>query len=436
MRFERLVIEAEGRTCTLELHPRLTVVAGVGPLERDGLIAELQGALSGGRSGLHLEVVDDGGRRLAVARPAAARSRVVDVDGLVEVTDAFRADDGGVDLLAPSGLDRATARRRLRFGATDLTSASLGAALVRRLAAADPQELWAAADTVSATDEALRTEAEALGSAPEDVTMVEQVEARHGRAQAAQARHERFRKVTLALSALCGAGAVGAVVLDARLAALVSVFVALLAMLSSVVTRGRLERARRAERNALAGVGASSYLGFHLQRVNGMLSDEAGRRRLLVAAETNHRALARWREVAGDVSVEWARERREEVAAAARVRIDITTHATLANDPAEGDDDATTDLARMLVGRLAELRRLGGGAESYPLLLDDPFAAIDRTAKPALLELLSHTSGTPQLVYLTDDEDVASWARLEALTGALSIIEPAATVAAPAANRR
>jgi hypothetical protein len=29
-------------------------------------------------------------------------------------------------------------------------------------------------------------------------------------------------------------------------------------------------------------------------------------------------------------------------------------------------------------------------------------------------------------VYLTDDEDVASWARLEALTGALSIVEPAA----------
>ena len=59
-------------------------------------------------------------------------------------------------------------------------------------------------------------------------------------------------------------------------------------------------------------------------------------------------------------------------------------------------------------------------------MLDDPFADLERTAKPALLELLSHTSGSPQLVYLTDDEDVASWARLEALTGALAIIEPGA----------
>jgi hypothetical protein len=38
--------------------------------------------------------------------------------------------------------------------------------------------------------------------------------------------------------------------------------------------------------------------------------------------------------------------------------------------------------------------------------------------------LLGHGPGTPQLIFLTQDEDVASWARLEALTGALSIIEP------------
>ena len=33
--------------------------------------------------------------------------------------------------------------------------------------------------------------------------------------------------------------------------------------------------------------------------------------------------------------------------------------------------------------------------------------APERSAKPALLELLSHTSGSPQLIYLTEDEDVA-----------------------------
>ena len=44
--------------------------------------------------------------------------------------------------------------------------------------------------------------------------------------------------------------------------------------------------------------------------------------------------------------------------------------------------------------------------------------------KPALLELLRRTAGTPQVILLTDDEDVASWARLEALTGELTVLEP------------
>jgi hypothetical protein len=35
-------------------------------------------------------------------------------------------------------------------------------------------------------------------------------------------------------------------------------------------------------------------------------------------------------------------------------------------------------------------------------------------------------------VYLTNDESVASWARVEALTGALSIIEPSKQTAAEA----
>jgi hypothetical protein len=41
-----------------------------------------------------------------------------------------------------------------------------------------------------------------------------------------------------------------------------------------------------------------------------------------------------------------------------------------------------------------------------------------------LLELLSSGAGSPQIIFLTEDEDVASWARLEALTGDVSIVEP------------
>ena len=195
-------------------------------------------------------------------------------------------------------------------------------------------------------------------------------------------------------------------------------------MLISVHTRTRAEKARKAEAEALADAGAQSYLGFHLQRVNGMLSSDQARKRLITVGEAHRTAHAAWTEIAGDVPVEWAIDHYEEISAAARVRIDITAHATMAAAEHVVEDDTTTDLARVLIARLAELRRLGDGTEALPLILDDPFAELDRSAKPALLELLSHTSGSPQLIYLTDDEDVASWARLEALTGALAIIEP------------
>jgi ABC-type lipoprotein export system ATPase subunit len=80
------------------------------------------------------------------------------------------------------------------------------------------------------------------------------------------------------------------------------------------------------------------------------------------------------------------------------------------------------DLAHVLVTRLAELRSVAG--EGVPLLLDDPFQQLDRSVKPLLLELLGRSAGEPQIVFLTEDEDVASWARLEALTGDVALIEP------------
>jgi len=419
-----MVIEAGSSTFTLDLHPRLTVVAGLGHLERDALAGELIGALASNRTGVHVEAVEDAGRRLAVFRPNGAPGCVVDVDRAADVTAEFVDGDGRLNLMRRAGLDPASARRKLRFGASDLEAASRGAELVRRLAEADQSRLWAAAETLLATDSALQAEADALGSAPEDAEIIERVEQRHRDFEAAQARHERIRRLTLAVSAAATFGTAGAMLLGLLVVAIGIVLVALLSLLASVITRSRAEAARTGEAEALADAGAQSYLGFHLQRVNGMMSSEAVRRRLMATAEEHRRAARAWRELAGEVPVEWALDRHDEIAGAARVRVDISTHAQMAAEDV-AVDDGTTDLARVLVSRLAELRRLGGGAETLPLILDDPLAGLDRAAKPALLELLSHTSGSPQLVYLTADEDVASWARLEALTGNLSIIEPA-----------
>jgi len=185
-----------------------------------------------------------------------------------------------------------------------------------------------------------------------------------------------------------------------------------------------MERAGRAEEEALAEAGAQSYLGFHLQRVNGLLSSDANRKKLMTAAEFHKKAMNEWRRIAGDVQVDWALEHREEVEAAAHVRRDISALSAMSSTAPLMDDDRATDLARVLVTRLSEVRSFGRDGESYPLILDDPCVELEPGLKPSLLELLGHNVLSPQVIFLTHDEDVASWARLESLTGALSIIEP------------
>jgi hypothetical protein len=142
------------------------------------------------------------------------------------------------------------------------------------------------------------------------------------------------------------------------------------------------------------------------------------------AADFHKKALNEWKRIAGDVQVDWALDHREEVEAAAHVRRDISALSALSSTAPEMSDNRATDLARVLVTRLSEVRSFGQNGESYPLILDDPFVELDPGIKPSLLELLGHNVLSPQVIFLTEDEDVASWARLEALTGALSIIEP------------
>ncbi len=265
--------------------------------------------------------------------------------------------------------------------------------------------------------------AEAVGSAPEDAAVIDKIEQRHQAFEAAQERHEKFRAKSIGI-ALAGAVSAIPIAFFSRIAAFGPLFLASVTVLVSVVFRSLMERAARAEEEALAEAGAQSYLGFHLQRVNGLLSSDQNRRQLMTAAEEHNKATAEWKTMAGDIQVDWAFEHREEILAAARLRRDMTALGAMSATAPDMDDDRTTDLARVLVGRLAELRHLGHGGEAFPLILDDPFVDLDPGMKPSLLELLGHSAGSPQLIFLTEDEDVASWARLEALTGALSIIEP------------
>src|ERR1700694_4873860 len=62
MRFQQLVMETGPAEDTLTLHPRLTVITGLGRKEREGVIGELLGIMAGVRRNTRLDLLDDAGR--------------------------------------------------------------------------------------------------------------------------------------------------------------------------------------------------------------------------------------------------------------------------------------------------------------------------------------------------------------------------------------
>jgi hypothetical protein len=421
MRVERFVIEAGDSTFTLDLHPRLTIVAGMGEVERESLIGELIGALGGSRPGVHVELEERSGRHLAVFRPTSGRHRVVDVDLARDVTAELADEDGRCDLLEHLGLDAAAARSTMCFDSGDLVTSSDRGRSIEVLAGLDQRRLWAAAEALHQAEDDLSVEAKALGTSPEDAAIIDTVEARHFAVERAADAFEATRRRTFYIGGISSLATIPGVLL-ADGAGLGFLGIAMVAVLASLLARARLVRANKAEESALRDAGANSYLGFQLERVNALLGDDTSRLALMGMAGTRRDALAEWQQLAGGIPVAWALEHREEIQAAARLRREVDALGALSSNVPALADDTTDELAHALVTRLAEARSVAG--EGLPLLLDDPFARLDTSMKPLLLELLGRSSGEPQIVFLTEDEDVASWARLEALTGEMSLIEP------------
>ena len=100
--------------------------------------------------------------------------------------------------------------------------------------------------------------------------------------------------------------------------------------------------------------------------------------------------------------------------------------------PHPGFDPLT--LAEWLVARFAAARRVGATRESVPLVLDDPLIGLDTGVKLWALGLISRFAGSLQVVYLTADRDVVAWARIEAVGGELSVVDPAPDGAAERAE--
>ena len=311
----------------------------------------------------------------------------------------------------------------MRFTAQDLAESTARDELIQQLARVDQEQLWSAADALRSAQTRLEEEADAVGTSVEDAAVIERIEHRHEQFERTQAQSEQVRHITFVVAGLAALLTLPMVRFVGSMAVVPLVLVAAAAVLVSIVYWRRLESARSAEDDALADAGAESYLGFHLQRVNNLLSSDSSRRRLITAAEEHRDAAQRWSALAGDIDVDWAASNHADIDAAARLRQDV---APVGLD-ADSQLDDTAAIAHAVVTRLAALRDLGGSSESFPALLDDPFCNLDSGMLPTLLEIMVQSSERQQIILLTESPTVASWARVEAMTGALGIIEPTPT---------
>lgn len=156
--FQRLSVDLPDERYVVEFHPALTVVAVDG--ERLGPLRDaLNGALSDGPAGTHVELAVTPLGGVVVFRPHGGRHRVV------SVADRSELDCDVLTALSPPAVPHGDA------------------AIVAALAAVDQQELWEAADALGAA----RATASAEGAAgPRD-------DASHGGTSATAGRKPRFR---------------------------------------------------------------------------------------------------------------------------------------------------------------------------------------------------------------------------------------------------
>ena len=248
MRVERLVIEAGENTLTLDLHPRLTVVAGMGQVERESLVGEVIGAL--GRQPPGPPPRARGAQR-PPPRPVPAHHRPPSHRRRRPRPRRHRRVHRRRRRLQHARHARrstpAAARRVMRFGAADLATSSDRGKAVEVLAGLDQRRVWTLAESLRQAEGDLTSEAEAIGSAPEDAAMIDEVEARHIAVERAADQFESTRKRTFWIGGACALATIPGVGGRRRRWACCSPSSPPASVAASLLARARVGRAAKAE---------------------------------------------------------------------------------------------------------------------------------------------------------------------------------------------
>lgn len=431
MRLERLILESGEHRFATDFHPRLTVIGGLDDGSRAALTHEVIAALGGARPGTHLEL-DVDGRSLAIYRPMRGRHRVVDTDAVTDVTAEFLAPDGTINLFAAAGIDPVLGRSAIRLTEADLRNRSSSDATVAALAAVDQEALWEAAMSLRATTELVDRVSAGTGASVTDAMLLDSVEERHGALVEATKSYERVRLISLVLGyvgVLAGFGQLyadhtAAVAVDPTRTVLPFVAVTIIGLLLSLRFRGKVAAALVAEREALTMVNEGDYSSFHRERVGTLLDDDGERRTFMEAVAAHRTSTARWSALAGDTPLAFALDHQAAIRATSDLHGGMGALQVLSDDVPPVADDVIADLAQTIVARIDAVRAMHPGHSPFPLIVDDPFAELDRSIKPLVLEMLAASAVGVQVIVLTTDPDVTAWARTESLAGTVSVVEP------------
>lgn len=400
MRIARVELATGNETVELHLHPRLTLVTGLGRLEREALAAEVLGAISSGRPGLSVDIVADDGRCLEVRRPLDGAASVTDSGSQHDLTDRFRDTRGGttIDVLGALGVNRAAGHELLHVREQDLRGGTEPDDIVGRLAALDQDILWSTAIAVAELEVEMATLHEAANSDPYSA-MADEIETVHAARDMAGDHLDTTRS-----QSRLGAPVVVLISIAAGLITHPLLALPFLAAAGALVARAwragqDYEAAEQAEHDVLDRAGISSYLNFQLKKVDELTSSSSNRSRTLETAELHRAARDRWELLAGKgVSLEWAAAHRPDISATA----DELRGGGGGNSGPFGTCDRLIDsftAARQAVG------------EAIPVIIDDLFSTLDDDALATVLAALSTYSPHLQIIAMSNDERVHAWAR-------------------------
>ncbi|WP_436793684.1 hypothetical protein [Actinospongicola halichondriae] len=257
--------------------------------------------------------------------------------------------------------------------------------------------------------------------------MLDAVEQKHADLVKATENYDKIRLVSLTVADIGAIVGLALAFSDKTASALPFLLMAVAGVVLALYFRRNVSRAEDAERNALSFAGAEDYTSFHVERVSALLDSDAERRRFMEAVSGHRKASEDWKAIAGDISLTFALEHTDQIRLSAEVQHGVRSLQHLSETAPVVSADTTAELAQALLNRIEAVRALTPGAEVLPMVVDDAFVDLEPTVKPMLLDMLSASAGAPQVILLTADEDVISWARMEAMTGQVAVVEPTVT---------